>query len=88
MTSSVRHRLTFSASHKSHCLPGCICKAQYITPKPGAIIDYITGEALGTYDAMWAYTIGQGARIKGMPQKMFVSGKNPEKNEIYVVPGS
>lgn len=37
---------------------------------------------------MWEYTIGQGARIKGMPQKMFVSGKNAAKNEIYVVPGS
>ncbi|KAJ3484753.1 hypothetical protein NLI96_g5414 [Meripilus lineatus] len=62
--------------------------SQYITPRPGAIIDHITGEALGTYEAMWTFTIGQGAKIRGMPQKMFVSGKDPKKNEIYVVPGS
>lgn len=89
MTSYVRHRPVPSNVSTSHTVALLISLiAQYITPRPGAIIDHITGEALGTYEAMWTFTIGQGAKIRGMPQKMFVSGKDPKKNEIYVVPGS
>lgn len=62
--------------------------AQYISPRPGAIIDATTGKVLGTHSGLWTYTLGQNARIPGMPQKMFISRKDPEKNEIYVVPGA
>lgn len=31
------------------------------------------------------YTIGQCARIPGFPHKMFVTDKNPDTNEIFVV---
>ncbi|OBZ65692.1 tRNA-specific 2-thiouridylase MnmA [Grifola frondosa] len=62
--------------------------SQYIPPNPGLIIDLETGKTLTTHQGLWSYTVGQGARIRGMPQKMFVAKKDPVKNEIYVVPGS
>ncbi|KAI0934477.1 hypothetical protein AcV5_006307 [Taiwanofungus camphoratus] len=62
--------------------------SQYITPSPGSIIDVRTGKSVGTHAGMWSYTVGQGARLPGMPEKMFVAQKDPRKNEIYIVPGS
>jgi len=62
--------------------------SQYVTPAPGPIIDLQTGKTLGTHRGLWSCTIGQGARIRGMPQKMFVVKKDIQNNEIYVVPGS
>ena len=62
--------------------------AQYIPAKPGPIIDLTNGRVVGTHNAIWSHTIGQGARIPGMQQKMFVASKDLRKNEIYVVPGS
>lgn len=65
-----------------------IRSAQYIPAKPGPIVDLTTDRVLGTHNGIWSYTIGQGARIPGMPQKMFVARKDAARNEIYVVPGS
>ncbi|KAH9952026.1 5-methylaminomethyl-2-thiouridylate-methyltransferase [Amylocystis lapponica] len=61
---------------------------EYITPKPGPIIDLTTGKTLGRHRGLWSYTIGQGARIAGLPQKMFVAKKDLHTNVIYVVPGA
>ncbi|KAI0093783.1 tRNA-specific 2-thiouridylase [Irpex rosettiformis] len=62
--------------------------SQYISPKPGPIIHAINGKVLGTHNGLWTYTIGQNARIPGLVEKMFVSGKDSSKNKIYVVNGS
>lgn len=79
-------RNTADTQRLAHCL--VYVSAQYVTPAPGPIIDLLTGKTLGTHRGLWSYTIGQGARVKGMPQKMFVVKKDVQKNEIYVVPGS
>ena len=62
--------------------------AQYIVPKPGPIVDITTGKRAGAHQGLWSYTIGQGAKISGMPQRMFVAGKDPKTNTIFVVPGA
>jgi tRNA U34 2-thiouridine synthase MnmA/TrmU len=61
--------------------------AQYIRPNPGPIIDS-SGRTIGTHQGLWSYTIGQGARISGMREKMFVASKDLETNQIMVVPGT
>jgi tRNA U34 2-thiouridine synthase MnmA/TrmU len=62
--------------------------AQYLPAKPGPIIDVTTGEQVGAHDGLWTYTIGQGAKIRGMPEKMHVSHKDVTANTVYVVPGT
>ncbi|KAI0636560.1 SIT4 phosphatase-associated protein-domain-containing protein [Trametes polyzona] len=62
--------------------------AQYIPSKPGPIIDMTNGKTVGKHDGLFTFTIGQNARIKGMPQKMIVARKDAKANAIYVVPGS
>ncbi|OCH93829.1 tRNA 5-methylaminomethyl-2-thiouridylate-methyltransferase [Obba rivulosa] len=62
--------------------------AQYIPPCQGQIVDHITGKVLGTHQGLWSFTIGQNARIPGMPERMCVARKDPSKNEVRVVPGS
>ncbi|KAI5116685.1 hypothetical protein M0805_007506 [Coniferiporia weirii] len=62
--------------------------AQYLPPKPGSIVDMLTQEQLGTHQGLWRYTIGQAAKIPGMPKRMFVAGKDVTHNKIFVVPGS
>ncbi|KAF8121668.1 tRNA methyl transferase-domain-containing protein [Boletus edulis] len=62
--------------------------SQYIVPKPGPIVDMTTSEKAGVHQGLWNYTIGQGAKISGMPQRMFVAKKDPRANIIFVVPGA
>ncbi|CDO73666.1 hypothetical protein BN946_scf185014.g136 [Trametes cinnabarina] len=62
--------------------------SQYIPPKPGPIIDLTNGKIVGKHQGLYTFTIGQNARIKGMPQKMFVARKDSDANTLYVVPGS
>ncbi len=62
--------------------------AQYVPSKPGPIVDLESGKILGRHQGLHSYTVGQNARIKGMPQKMHVARKDPKENTIYVVPGS
>eukprot|EP01080_Neovahlkampfia_damariscottae_P007517 gene7517-11841_t len=46
------------------------------------------GKVLGEHDGYQFYTIGQRAKISGLPEKYFVYGKNIEKNEVYICPGT
>jgi tRNA U34 2-thiouridine synthase MnmA/TrmU len=62
-------------------------KASYLPPNPGDIINLTTGKKIGDHSGLWAYTIGQKARIPGMLQKMFVARKDSVVNALYVVPG-
>ncbi|KAN0077026.1 tRNA-specific 2-thiouridylase [Tylopilus felleus] len=61
--------------------------SQYIVPKPGPIVDLTTGKQVGVHQGLWSYTIGQGAKLSGMPQRMFVTKKDPQTSTIFVVPG-
>ncbi|PAV23972.1 tRNA 5-methylaminomethyl-2-thiouridylate-methyltransferase [Pyrrhoderma noxium] len=61
---------------------------QYLPPKPGSIIELRTGKILGTHQGLWRYTIGQGAKLSGLKERMFVAKKCSDKNELYLVPGS
>ena len=62
--------------------------ASYIPPNPGPIVHHITGVRLGTHNGLWNYTIGQGAKLAGMPAQMFVSRKDTLTNELHLVPSS
>ncbi|PBK78819.1 5-methylaminomethyl-2-thiouridylate-methyltransferase [Armillaria solidipes] len=61
--------------------------SSYLPPNPGPICDHVTQQRVGTHQGLWSYTIGQKARIPGMSEKLFVSGKNEDSNTIFVVPG-
>ncbi|KAG1808555.1 tRNA-specific 2-thiouridylase [Suillus variegatus] len=55
---------------------------------PGPIIDLETGLQVGEHAGPWNFTIGQGAKVKGLKEKTFVVKKDIPKNIIYVVPGT
>ncbi|KAF8590041.1 5-methylaminomethyl-2-thiouridylate-methyltransferase [Ramaria rubella] len=61
--------------------------AQYLPPKPGDIVS-LDGKVLAQHQGLWRYTIGQGAKIRGLRERMFVALKDPALNQILVVPGS
>ncbi|KAF8958009.1 tRNA-specific 2-thiouridylase [Flammula alnicola] len=62
--------------------------SSYIPPNPGPIVNKLTGKVVGEHSGLWNFTIGQNARVPGMPEKMFVAAKDIESNTIYLVPGS
>ena len=43
---------------------------------------------MGEHAGPWNFTIGQGAKVKGLKEKTFVVKKDTLKNIIYVVPGT
>lgn len=56
----------------------------------GDVIDVSTNKKVGEHNGLFHYTIGQrrGLNIGGNTDRMFVVGKNIEKNILYVVIGS
>ena len=58
----------------------------YLPAKSGDVINIETGEVVGTHQGLMYYTIGQrkGLNIGGNSDKMFVVGKNLEKNILYI----
>ncbi|KAK1230976.1 hypothetical protein PQX77_005908 [Marasmius sp. AFHP31] len=62
--------------------------SSYIPPNPGPIIDLTTHAQIGVHQGLWTYTIGQNARIKGLPERAFVVHKDGPTNTVFVVPGS
>ncbi|TFK23464.1 5-methylaminomethyl-2-thiouridylate-methyltransferase [Coprinopsis marcescibilis] len=61
--------------------------SEYIPPSNGSIIDDTSGKTIGIHQGLWNYTIGQSARLPGMPVKMAVARKDMTTNTLYVVPG-
>ena len=55
-----------------------------MVPRPGPILEIQTNAQLGQHNGLWTYTIGQGARLPGLATKLFVAGKDHQKNVIYV----
>jgi len=58
----------------------------YLPSQPGNVVNIDTNEIVGTHQGLMYYTIGQrkGLNIGGNTDKMFVVGKNLEKNILYV----
>lgn len=59
--------------------------SQYVTTRPGDIIDKLTGKVLGRHDGAIFFTLGQRHGLDiggGLPY--YVVGKNMDKNEVYV----
>ena len=58
----------------------------YLPNKPGDVIDIETNEKVGEHTGLMYYTIGQrkGLNIGGNKEKMFVVGKNLDRNILYV----
>ncbi|KAI9510271.1 5-methylaminomethyl-2-thiouridylate-methyltransferase [Russula earlei] len=57
---------------------------EYVTPRPGPILEIETNVRLGQHNGLWTYTVGQGAKLPGLTQKLFVAGKDHRKNVVYV----
>ncbi|KAK4053010.1 hypothetical protein OIV83_001743 [Microbotryomycetes sp. JL201] len=57
----------------------------YMQPQPGDIVD-LSGRVVGRHRGLWRYTIGEGARLPGQPQRLFVGHKDIARNTITVVP--
>ena len=61
----------------------------YLPAMPGEVIDIDTNEVIGKHNGLMYYTIGQrkGLDIGGNKDKLFIVGKNLEKNVLYVAFG-
>ena len=61
----------------------------YLPSKPGKVVDIDTNQVVGEHQGLMYYTIGQrkGLNIGGNTDKMFIVGKNLEKNILYVAFG-
>lgn len=63
------------------------CLASYIPAKSGPIVNKLTGKTIGEHTGLWNFTVGQNARVGGLPEKLFVAEKDVKNNTIYLVPG-
>ena len=61
----------------------------YLPNQPGNVVNIETGETIGRHIGLMNYTIGQrkGLNIGGTKDKMFVVGKDLEKNILYICLG-
>ncbi|OQR95274.1 tRNA-specific 2-thiouridylase mnmA [Achlya hypogyna] len=62
--------------------------AQYVPPRPGSFISIEDGSIVQPHDGYSAYTIGQGAKVSGLPIKWFVVGKREEDAGVLIAPGT
>eukprot|EP01090_Pellita_catalonica_P018639 TRINITY_DN6082_c0_g1_i1.p1 TRINITY_DN6082_c0_g1~~TRINITY_DN6082_c0_g1_i1.p1 ORF type:complete len:417 (+),score=56.33 TRINITY_DN6082_c0_g1_i1:26-1276(+) len=58
--------------------------ARFVSTKRGNFVT-IDGEVLAAHDGVNTFTIGQGARIAGLPNRWYVAKKNVDSNELIVV---
>ena len=58
----------------------------YLPATPGDIVNIDNNEVIGKHEGLMYYTIGQrrGLNIGGSEERMFVVGKNLEKNILYI----
>ena len=61
----------------------------YLPTKPGDVVNIDTNEVIGRHEGLMYYTIGQrrGLNIGGTKERMYVAGKNLEKNILYIALG-
>lgn len=58
----------------------------YLESVPGDIVEHGTGRVVGSHGGLWRYTIGEGAKVGGLPEKMYVARKHVNSNTIVVAP--
>jgi tRNA-specific 2-thiouridylase len=58
----------------------------YLESVPGDIVEHGTGRVVGQHQGLWRYTIGEGAKVGGLPVRMFVARKDPVRNTITIAP--
>lgn len=60
-----------------------------INTKKGLVVDVLTNKVVGSHDGLNRYTIGQrrGLNIGGSEERMYVVGKDLEKNILYIATG-
>lgn len=58
----------------------------YLPSAPGDIEDE-SGKIVGKHEGLWKWTVGEGARLSGHKEKMFVGRKDLERNVVVIVPG-
>ena len=60
-----------------------------IKSMPGDVIDVSTGKIIGKHNGVYNYTIGQrkGLNIGGTEERMYVVGKDVDKNILYIACG-
>ncbi|KAM0753834.1 5-methylaminomethyl-2-thiouridylate-methyltransferase [Meredithblackwellia eburnea MCA 4105] len=56
----------------------------YLTAVPGKI-ENEQGDVVGEHAGLWNYTIGEGARVSGQRQKMFIGRKDIARNALIIV---
>ena len=59
----------------------------YLAPSTGTVVDMESGKVVGKHQGLWNWTIGQNAKIPGLPERAFVAKKDKERNIVYVVQG-
>ena len=61
----------------------------YLPTKPGDVVNIDTNEVIGKHEGLMYYTIGQrrGLNIGGTKERMYVAGKNLDKNILYIALG-
>ncbi|MBQ2640166.1 MAG: tRNA 2-thiouridine(34) synthase MnmA [Bacilli bacterium] len=64
--------------------------SNYLPNQPGDIVNIDTNEVVGKHVGLMNYTIGQrrGLNIGGTPDRMFVVGKDLDKNILYICTGN
>ncbi|BAP00891.1 tRNA(5-methylaminomethyl-2-thiouridylate)-methyltransferase [Mycoplasmopsis californica HAZ160_1] len=62
----------------------------YIPAQPGKTVSIVSGEAVGTHDGCYYYTLGQrkGLNLGGMSEPHYVCGHDVAQNIVYVAPAS
>lgn len=60
----------------------------YIDIRPGSFVDIETGQVVGSHQGIHNWTVGQGCKISGSPQKRFVLRKDPATSTIFVASGT
>lgn len=87
------HELCFSFKiqlNEKRLTRRCLCIFSFffadVTPKPGPI-SLLDGPVIGQHSGLFKYTIGQGARLSGFSERLFVVAKNGQLNTLVVAPG-
>ncbi|KDO26366.1 tRNA methyl transferase [Saprolegnia parasitica CBS 223.65] len=62
--------------------------SQYVPPRPGSFVSVVDEQIMHAHDGYSAYTIGQGAKVSGLPTKWFVVGKRDEDAAVFIAPGT
>ncbi|CAH2006497.1 unnamed protein product [Acanthoscelides obtectus] len=60
----------------------------YIKDEPGDFVDIDTGQVMGKHKGIHQWTLGQRARLGGLPVAYFIARKDVEKNIIYIASGT